>query len=320
MSSLVFSSQFPDSIAHGTLFDAAFLQGYDDRPELYPRIARVYGPEQSPAKDRVRLTSIAGLGAPDAVDEGQEVPSDAPLQGWDKTLVFKKFGKAVDITDEALADDRLGALTEAVRRMGNGFRDWAEAKVAGVYNDAFAGAMYTGGDGKPLCAVDHPRLDGGPALSNRSTAALSAEALDDALTAVWGTLDNRGRMAALQPKMLLVPPKLWSTAVRLTGSPRLPGGAHNDVNPVYGLGLEVIVNPWLQAASGGSDTAWFLIDPVYLDVCYFQRTAVVSEAARETSKQVDRYQVTHRAAFGFNEWRGVYGSTGTATAPTPPAP
>ena len=59
-------------------------------------------------------------------------------------------------------------------------------------------------------------------------------------------------------RLRIHPPALKREAVEITGSERDPDTAENAIN-VYKGSADVCVVPYLSAASGGSDTAWFLI-------------------------------------------------------------
>jgi len=91
---------------------------------------------------------------------------------------------------------------------------------------------------------------------NRSTAALSAAALQAAITAMMKQTDSAGKRLNLKPRFLLVPPDLLFAALEIVNSTLIPGSANNNVNVLRGA-----VEP-ISVAQFTDVTDYFLIcDP-----------------------------------------------------------
>src|SRR5690606_7007677 len=121
------------------------------------------------------------------------------------------------------------------------------------------------GDGLPVFSTAHTVTGGGSNLSNASSTGipLSAANLDSAIQAMLEQKDDRGELVACVPDTLLVPPRLLKTALEITKSELASADMETNVNnlPEYVGGmLRVVAWPYLGAAAGGSDTAWFLMD------------------------------------------------------------
>lgn len=315
---MILRANYPDSYENGASFDKAVLAGYDLQPTIFDKIFNVMSPAETPAKDRVRMAALSGVGSPVLVAEGAEIVPVAPTQGYDKTIVFDTFAQAQLITDQAMADDQLGMITRNIQQFGVVFRQWQEDWCAGMLRSGFVTTTYTGGDGLALFSASHTypgaitAPNGATTQSNTGTQPLSISALDQAISAMMETINAAGKMQSLSPRFLVVPPKLFTTADRMLGSEKLPQSSLNDRNPFNSMGITVVSYPQLAAAAGGSDTAWYLLsEPIMHSLTYWQRDLPTSEMERFTSRKATQYQVSHRAGFGFNDWRGVWGSTGT---------
>lgn len=96
-------------------------------------------------------------------------------------------------------------------------------------------------------------------ISGASTV-LSSTSLNSAITALAVQPDQTGVILGQQPEVLLVPPALIKLAIELSDS-ALAGDASTNAINVYrsAYGYRVFSNPYISAAAGGSDTAWFIL-------------------------------------------------------------
>ena len=92
--------------------------------------------------------------------EGQGVTFDSAQETFTARYTNETIALAFAITEEAIEDnlyDRLASrYTKALARS---MANTKQVKGAAVLNNAFT-AAYAGGDGKELCATDHPTLAG----------------------------------------------------------------------------------------------------------------------------------------------------------------
>ena len=181
-----------------------------------------------------------------------------------------------------------------------------QTKGANVYNRAF-NATYTGGDGVTLCNTAHPLQDGST-QSNRFTTAseLSETSLEDALIAIAGLTDDRGIPVALQAKTLHIPRQLVFVAERLMASPYRVGTADNDVNAIVSKGM--IPGGYFVNHRFTNAKHWFLRTDVPNGMKHFMRTPVSTAMEGDFETGNVRYKSRERYAFGWSDWRAVYGS------------
>ena len=152
-------------------------------------------------------------------------------------------GAKLTVTREAIIDDKVGAVTNTVAKLGrSAWRTFARA----VWNLAISNATY-GVDGKAWFDVDHGNL-GSTALS---VANLTAAA------AIFAQKEpgSNDRLGLNGPFLLVVPVELENTARCLNVSDQIEG-APNPWRGRFGInGERIFVNPLLTDAND-----WFLFD------------------------------------------------------------
>ena len=159
-----------------------------------------------------------------------------------------------------------------------------QVKAAAVLNNAFDSSV-TGGDGKELCATDHPLINGGTFANEPSTAAdLNETSLEDALISIAGFVDERGLKIALRGTKLIIPRQLQFTAERLMSSVLRSATSDNDVNAIRSMGMlpqGYTVNDFL------TDTdAFFIMTDTPRGFLHFERTPL------STNMEADLIQAT----------------------------
>ena len=136
---------------------------------------------------------LSGFGSAPVKSEGSAVSFDDAQEAYTARYTMETIALAFSITEEAIEDnlyDRLASrYTKALARS---MANTKQVKAAAVLNSAFDSTV-TGGDGKELCATDHP-LAGGSTLRNElSTAAdLNETSLENSLIDIAAFVDERG--------------------------------------------------------------------------------------------------------------------------------
>ena len=223
-----------------------------------------------------------------------------------------EIGLGYAITRKAI-DDNLYKTQFAPSNLGliESFQQTKEIYGANVLNTATTYNASVGGDGKALCATDHP-IDGGT-VANRPAVDvdLNESTLLNAMIAIRTNFkDQAGLKVFARGRKLIVPPQLEPVAIRLTKTELRPGTADNDVNAIMmtagGLPEGYMVNDFLTSA-----TAWFLLTNID-GLSYMERVKF------ETDMQVDfvtdnlLVKGYERYSFGYYNWRSIYGSFPTS--------
>ena len=187
------------------------------------------------------------------------------------------------------------------------FQQTKEIYGANILNTATTYNASIGGDGKALCATDHP-IDGGTVANKPSVQVDLNEAslLNGMISVRTNFKDQAGLKVFARARKLIVPPQLEPVAIRLTKTELRPGTADNDVNAIMstagGLPEGYMVNDFLT-----SQYAWFLLTNID-GLSYMERVKF------ETDMQVDfvtdnlLVKGYERYSFSYYNFRSIYGS------------
>jgi len=191
------------------------------------------------------------------------------------------------------------------------FQQTKEIYGANILNTATTYNASIGGDGKALCATDHP-IDGGT-VANKPAVQVDlneASLLNSMISVRTNFKDQAGLKVFARARKLIVPPQLEPVAIRLTKTELRPGTADNDVNAIMstagGLPEGYMVNDFLT-----SSYAWFLLTNID-GLSYMERIKF------ETDMQVDfvtdnlLVKGYERYSFGYYNFRSIYGSFPTS--------
>ncbi len=295
---------------------------YDIFKELAPKLDRVFRVESS-GEAYEEYSAYAGLGSVPQIDEGETYPEDAVLATYTTTLTQKKYGLLVPVSHE-LYDDQREKIAGKTQAAARALARKIETLGASVYVNGFNTSYISYGDTLPLFSTAHTRADGGSNQSNASSTGITlTEAnLETGLLAMRTQLDDRGNMKDIVPSKLVVPPALEKEAIVITKSDKRSDTADNDAN-VYAMSqytggmLDVVVWDYLGAAAGGSDTAWYLLDDSSHLVTWMWREKPRIVMAPESvgfKNDIWYWKARFRAAYGWADWRGVWGSRGDGVA------
>jgi hypothetical protein len=239
--------------------------------------------------------------------EGTSVSFDNAQETFTARYTHETLALAFAITEEAIEDnlyDRLASrYTKALARS---MANTKQVKAANVLNNAFGTA--NGGDGKALCADDHPIVAGTDRNELSTAADLNETSLEQSLIDIAAITDERGLKIAAQGTKLIIPSALQFTAERLMKSAGRVGTADNDINAVVSKGMipqGYAVNHYL------TDTdAFFIKTDVPNGLKHFVRAPMKTAMEGDFTTGNVRYKARERYSFGFSDWRGIFGSPG----------
>ena len=251
---------------------------------------------------------LSGFANAQVKAEGSGVSFDEAQETFTARYTHETVALAFAITEEAIEDnlyDRLASrYTKALARsMANA----KQVKAANVLNNAFD-SSFTGGDGKELCATDHPII-AGTFKNELSTAAdLNETSLEQAMIDIAAMTDERGLKIAARGVKMIIPSALQFTAERLMKSQGRTGTADNDINAVGSMGMipqGYRVNHYL------TDTdAFYIITDVPNGMKYFDRAPLKTAMEGDFDTGNVRYKARERYSFGCSDPRGIYASPG----------
>ena len=239
--------------------------------------------------------------------EGTSISFDSAQETFTARYTHETLALAFAITEEAIEDnlyDRLASrYTKALARS---MANTKQVKAANVLNNAFATA--NGGDGKALCATDHP-IAAGTDRNELSTAAdLNETSLEQSLIDIAAMTDERGLRIAARGVKMIIPSANQFTAERLMKSQGRTGTADNDINAIGSMGMipqGYRVNNYLTDSD-----AFYIITDVPNGMKMFQRAPLKTAMEGDFDTGNVRYKARERYSFGVSDPRGIFASPG----------
>ena len=270
--------------------------------------AEIYDTESS---DRAfeEEVMLVGFGNAQTKAEGAGVNFDNASEAYTARYTHETIALAFALTEEAMEDnlyDRLGA--RYTRALARSMAHTKQVKAAATLNNAF-NAAFSGGDGKELCATDHPLAGGGTFRNEPSTAAdLNETSLENALIDISTFVDERNMIIALRGTKLIVPPQLQFVADRLLESTLRVGTSDNDVNAIRNMGMlpeGYTINHFLT-----DPDAFFIKTDAPNGFKHFERTPLSTNMEADFDSGNMRFKARERYSFGYSDPRAVFGSPG----------
>jgi len=253
---------------------------------------------------------LSGFGSAGVKQEGSAIGYDDAQETFTARYTHETIALAFSITEEAIEDNLYDSLgSRYTKALARSMATTKQVKAANVLNNAFNTAV-TGGDAKELCATDHPTLNGTVSNTLTTAADLNETSLEQSLIDIANMTDERGLKIAAKGVKMIIPSALQFTAERLMKSSQRVGTADNDINAVKSMGMipqGYVVNNYL------TDTdAFFIKTDVPNGMKYFERAALKTAMEGDFDTGNMRYKARERYSFGFSDFRGIFGSPGTA--------
>ena len=263
--------------------------------------AEIYDTESS---DRAfeEEVMLVGFGNAQTKAEGAGVSFDSASEAFTARYNHETIALAFALTEEAMEDnlyDRLGA--RYTRALARSMSHTKQVKAAAILNNAFD-SNFAGGDGKELCATDHPLAGGGTFRNELATAAdLNETSLENSLIDISTFVDERNMIIALRGTKLIVPTQLQFVADRLLESTLRTGTADNDVNAINNMGMlpeGYVVNNFLT-----DPDAFFIKTDTPNGFKHFERTPMSTGMEADFDSGNMRFKARERYSFGVSDPR-----------------
>ncbi len=253
-------------------------------------------------------TKLSGFGAAPTKSEGASIEYDNAQEAFTARYTHETVAMGFAITEEAIEDNLYDSLSARyTKALARAMAYTKQVKAASLLNGAFTGTTY--GDGKVLCANDHPLVSGGT-NSNRPTvgADLNETSLEAAVIQIGQWTDERGLKIAAQPKKLIIPSDLQFVATRLLETEGRVGTADNDVNALSNNGSipgGYAINHYLTEAN-----QWFLTTDIPNGLKHFVRAKMATSMDADFDTGNSRYKARERYSFGVSDPLAIFGSPG----------
>ena len=253
-------------------------------------------------------TKLSGFSAAPVKGEGSAIEYDNAQEAWTARYTHETIAMGFSLTEEAIEDNLYDSLSSRyTKALARAMAYTKQVKGAAILNNAFSGTTY--GDGKTLCATDHPLVSGGTNSNRPAVAAdLNETSLEAAVIQIAGWTDERGLLIAAKPAKLVIPPALQFVATRLLDTELRVSTADNDINALRNNGSipgGYTVNNYLTDTN-----AWFLMTDVPNGLKHFVRSPMQTSMDADFDTGNSRYKARERYSFGVSDPLGIFGSPG----------
>jgi len=285
--------------------------------EAYPKRAVEYTSFcniRATKKATVTDFKLSDFGALRLKGEGENLIYDDPLFGAEKAYTPIRKALGYKITQEMLDHELYGQAARFEEALMTSAIYDQEVSATLLFNNGFGttdadGFSATGFDALQTFSTAHTRLDGGANLRNRPSTDinLGVTGLTNAIIDFHTqNLDDRGRPQLIRPKMIIVTPSDMMTARELLQSEYKPGTANNEINAIREEGLSFMVSHYVTSTND-----WFVLgDQHDLNFIWDQKPRGGMED--DFDSEVIKRKVVQGYAVGHGEWRGTWGTSGTA--------
>ena len=287
------------------LLDAAHVtlrNGYSEAGTTF----EVWAAKGSPVKDFKTVNRVVAgeMSDPKMVPEDGEFEETTFADGKE-SYKLDIWGHIFSLTWQAMVNDDDRAFKTLIPKLGRSMRR-KENKL--VYQTLKDNAALS--DGTALFHADHGNLTTGTATPTVATLNTMSQKLSEQ------TGLNADAVLNLEPKFLLAPPALRGSVLELLGSTSNPAaGGNSGVKNIWENSVEPVVDAQLGAASGGSDTGWYLnCDPLDCDTVEYAYLEGLEKPAIEMEKGFTslalRFRMFHAFATKPMDHRGMQQHTG----------
>ncbi len=241
--------------------------------------------------------------------EGQPASFVADQQGYMSRIQNKAYSLGFQVTFEELMDNQYSDKAfDRAAKLAFSMKTTKETVCANIYNLAFTDPA--GGDTFPLISAAHPTASGPQSNILATPADLSELSLEDLAIQISKAKSFEGKLIALRPFCLVIPPDLQFEAERILNSTLQSGTANNDINALKNMGIfpgGIKVNHYL------TDTDAFFVRtmmPEGTGMIYQERFKQNLEKDNEFTTKNAQALSYMRFGVGWADWKALYASPG----------
>jgi hypothetical protein len=265
---------------------------------------------------------FTGFGTAPVKSEGAAVQFDDAQEGYASRYSHETIALAFAVTEEAMEDNLYDTFAKLrARGLARAMANTKQVKAADVFNNGFA-ATSPGGDGQPFFSASHPVVGGGTQSNTLGATDLSEASLESALITISKAEDDRGILVGLQVESLHVPSDLAFTADQILNStmsttigvnPTTAGNGATNVNDINSIRNQGLVPGGFYVNRRFQDgNAWFLRTDCPNGAKMFVRAPLQTKMEPDFDTGNLRFKARERYSFGFSDWRGYYGASGSS--------
>ena len=265
---------------------------------------------------------FTGFGTAPVKGEGAAVQYDDAQEGYTARYTAETVALAFAVTEEAMEDNLYDTFAKLrARGLARAMANTKQVKAADVFNNGFNTA-YLGGDGVALFSASHPTVGDGNQSNTLGATDLSEASLETALITISKTQDDRGILIGAQAESLHVPSDLAFTADQILNSqmttvigvnPTTAANGATNQNAINSVRNQGLVPGGFFVNRRFTDTnAWYLKTDVPNGTKMFVRAPLSTKMEPDFDTGNLRYKARERYSFGWSDWRGFYGASGSS--------
>lgn len=263
-------------------------------------------------------TMMSTFGSAPVKSEGAAVQFDEAKEVWTSRYTHETIALAFAITEEAMEDNLYDSHSQLqAKGLGRSLANTKETKASAILNNAFS-SSYTGGDGESLISSSHPTVSGGDQSNTAGSVDLSETQLESAFNAISLFKDDRGILIGSMARKLIVPPALQFTAAKILNSTLSTTTTTNSTTGVTNVNDINVLREQQYFPQGYvvnhrlTDTnAWFILTDVPNGLKMFVRSPLGTKMDEDFHTGNLLYKARERYSFGWSNWRGIYGASGS---------
>jgi len=266
------------------------------------------------------FTGKTGFGEISRFSDGDDIPTIQRYKTYTTSVVYDNYGGAVEVTKNTIEDrdfsEQLGEMKDLSRSVNysvdkSGFQLFNGGFATTTTVNGYVMTWY--GDAKPQFSTIHPStVPGASTQSNASSTGikLGHDNLEVGRLALELQQTDNGKALTMTGKTtLVVPLNLEKTAMQTLQSQLTPETSNNALNIYRGM-IDMVASKFLDAANGGSNTAWFLVNQGVHKLYHDSRQEKRLEMDVNIRNKVATFTCDARWATHSREYKGTYGSKG----------
>ena len=265
---------------------------------------------------------FTGFGTAPVKGEGAAVQYDDAQEGYTARYTHETISLAFAVTEEAMEDNLYDTFAKLrARGLARAMANTKQVKAADVFNNGFSGA-YLGGDGVALFSASHPTVGAGNQSNTLGATDLSEASLETGLITISKAKDDRGILIGLRAVSLHVPSDLiftadqilnstMSTTIGVNPNDTTVGATNvNDINSIRNQGM--VPKGFFVNRRFTDTNAWFLRTDCPNGAKMFVRAPLQTKMEPDFDTGNLRFKARERYSFGWSDWRGFYGASGSS--------
>jgi len=254
------------------------------------------------------IMQLAGMGMAAQKGEGESITFDSVDQSWVYRIPVFTYEKSARITREMIKDNVYeNLLPRIAREQLKALAHARDTVQANILNRSETSG-YTYGDGKVLCATDHP-TQAGPVNVNLLSPAvdLSEDALEQLVYLVDNFVNDDGLLSEYETKDLIVPTQLRFEAVRILRNSDRPATADRDINAMYSEGSVKKLHVWKRL----TDTdAFYVTTNADNGLLTVRREGIFTQSTQDSDTYDTKLTAAERYACSVGDHRCIVKSAG----------